>query len=248
MSYDFDHPPEGMSSGAKTAIGCGLAAFLCMALICGGIGFVTYLAFDKAEGVVKQVIAEMEKQVEAFAAPFEAQGFERVTGQVVEVTSDIQKPTVYTVQVFKLEANSEADLAVMAQVAEINGTINGDLHFFGQTLKIHPDAVITGDLHVQVAQVVDNRGTVQGNIIEDDRPDLNIPFPETKMTPTEGERPSPGDVIDKPGSETSGDSATDPSEPAKPDSTPTETEPDESVESSERQPGDPVGSSSTGDN
>ena len=194
MSYDFDQQPQGMSSGAKTAIGCGLAAFLCMALICGGIIWVGYLAVEKAEVVVKQVIDEMQKQVESFAAPFEAQGFQRVTGQVMEITSDIQKPTVYTVQVFKLEANSEADLAVMAQVAEIDGTINGDLHFFGQVLKIHPDAVITGDLHIQVAQAVENEGTVEGNIIEDERPDVNVPFPEMEIR--QDDKPAPGDVID----------------------------------------------------
>jgi len=216
MSYDFDQQPQGMSSGAKTAIGCGLAAFLCMALICGGIVWVGYLALEKAEVVVNRVIDEMQKQVDSFAAPFEAQGFERVTGQVVEITSDIQKPTVYTVQVFKLEANSEADLAVMAQVAEINGTINGDLHFFGQVLKIHPDAVITGDLHIQVAQSVENEGTVEGNIIEDERPDLNLPLPEVEIRQKTDDKPAPGDVI-----ETS-DEAESPQEPTEEGTEPAE--------------------------
>ena len=193
MSYDFDHQqPQGLSSGAKMAIGCAAVAFVFMALVCGGIVWVGYLAVDKAQVLVEQVIKEMEKQVEAFAVRFEAQGYERVKGQVVEVTKDIERPTVYTVQVFKLEADSAADLAVMAQVAEINGTIDGDLHFLGQSLTIHPDAVITGDLHVQMAQVVDNRGSVEGEVIEDERLDIDLPGP---ISPP-GTKPAPGDVID----------------------------------------------------
>jgi hypothetical protein len=195
MSYDFDHQqPQGLSAGAKTAIGCGAVAFLLMVVICGGIVWVGYLAVDKAQEVVQQVIQELEKQTEAFAVRFEAQGFDRVKGQMVEVTKDVERPTVYTAQVFRLEADSAADLAVMAQVAEINGTINGDLHFLGQSLTIHPDAVITGNLHVQMAQVVDNRGTVEGEVIEDERLDIDLPDP---TTPPEM-KPAPGDVIDRP--------------------------------------------------
>src|SRR5690606_16229985 len=183
MTYEFDQQPQGLSSGAKTAIGCAAVAFVVMTLICGGIVWVGYLAVDKAGEVVQQVIEELEKQTEAFAARFEAEGYQRVTGQVVKVTTDVEKPTVYTVQVFELDADSAADLAVMAQVAEIKGTIDGDLHFLGQQLTIHPDAVITGDLRVQMAQVVDNRGTVQGEVIEDDRLGIDlpaVPLPRTK--------------------------------------------------------------------
>jgi hypothetical protein len=193
MSYDFDHQqPQGLSSGAKTAIGCGAVAFLFMVVICGGIVWVGYLAVDKAQVLVQQVVEELEKQTEAFAVRFEAEGYERVKGQVVEVTSDVERPTVYTAQVFRLNADSAADLAVMAQVAEINGRIDGDLHFLGQSLTIHPDAVITGDLRVQMAQVVDNRGKIEGEVIEDERLDINLPGPI--MPP--GTKPAPGDVIE----------------------------------------------------
>lgn len=218
MSYEFDQQPQGLSSGAKTAIGCAAVAFVVMTLICGGIVWVGYLAVDKAGEVFQQVVKELEKQTEAFAARFEAEGYERVRGQVVKVTTDVEKPTVYTVQVFELDADSAADLAVMAQVAEIKGTIDGDLHFLGQTLTIHPDAVITGDLHVQLAQVIDNRGTVQGEIIEDDRLGIDlpgaVPLPRTK--------PAPGDVIEgvEPADEPATESAAPPADPA--DAAPTD--------------------------
>jgi hypothetical protein len=192
MSYDFDHQqPQGLSSGAKTAIGCGAVAFVFVALLCGGIIWGVYLAMDKAQELVEQVVQEIGKQADNFAARFEAEGYERVTGQVVNVTKDIEKPTVYTVQVFQLNANSAADLAVLAQTAEIKGRIDGDLHFLGQTLTIHPDAVITGNLHVQ-AQMVDNRGTVEGEVLEEELSGLNLP--ESLQPP--GTKPSPGDVIE----------------------------------------------------
>lgn len=203
MSYDFDQQPQnqGMSSGAKIAIGCGAIGALTMLLLCGGVIFFGFRLADKAQEVVEQVVKEMEKKVEAFAVAFEAQGYERVSGQVVDITSDIEQPTVYTVQVFKLNADSNASLAVMAQVAEINGRIDGDLTFFGQSLVIHKNAVVTGNVNVQMAQVVDNRGTVEGEIIEDENLAKQIGMPTGTSgfpdAPIEVEpKPAPGDVID----------------------------------------------------
>lgn len=201
MSYDFDQQQPGISGGAKVAIGCAAAAFVVVALVCGGIVWVGYLAVDKAEQVVQQVITEMEKQVEAFATKFEVQGYTRVKGQAINVTTDIDKPTVYTVQVFTLNADSNADLAVMAQAAEINGNIDGDLHFYGQSLTISPDAVITGDLHIEFAQVVNNRGKVEGSVFEDgDMDGDEPPVPET----VDG-KPLPGDVVPRQDTEEQGE-------------------------------------------
>jgi hypothetical protein len=236
MSYEYDQQPQGLSSGAKVAIGCAAVAFLAMALICGGIVWVGYLAVDKAQEVVQQVVEELEKQTEAFAARFEAEGYERVRGQVVNVTSDIEKPTVYTVQVFQLNANSAADLAVMAQVAEIKGRIEGDLHFLGQQLTIHPEAVITGDLHVQMAQVVDNRGTVEGEVVEDDR--LGIEFPGS--VPLPDTKPAPGDVIETPAEPAAepGEENAAPAEDAAPADGTTPADPAASAPSQDAAPGD----------
>jgi hypothetical protein len=200
MSYDLDHQPQGVSGGAKVAIGCAAAAFLGLVLACGGIVWLAYVVVDKAEQVVVDVIAEVEKQVDSFATRFEAQGYERVSGQQVTVTTDVERPTVYTVQVFRLDADAQADLAVMAQVAEINGNIDGDLHFFGQSLMIGPDAVITGHAYVHFAQTVDNKGTVEGKIIESETIGLEEEAPED---PGADQKPLPGEVVprDQDGSE-----------------------------------------------
>lgn len=219
MSYDFDQQqPQGLSAGAKTAIGCGAVAFLFMVVICGGLLWLWAIVLDRAPAMIQQaeeaamrVMKEAEKlalQSEAFAERFEDEGYVRVTGQVLDVTQDIEKPTVYTVLVFQLNADSAADLAVAAQVAEIHGRIDGDLHFLGQSLIIHPDAVITGDLHVQMAQVVDNRGTIEGEVIEDAELDFEVPEP---VTPPE-RKPAPGDVIDRPEEPTADPEATEPAE------------------------------------
>ncbi|MHC4446724.1 MAG: bactofilin family protein, partial [Planctomycetota bacterium] len=74
------------------------------------------------------------------------------------------EPTVYTCQVFTLKADADADIAIMAQTAQIHGTVSGDLDFFGQLLMIRRGAVIKGDLNVKGAQVIDLLGRVEGEI------------------------------------------------------------------------------------
>ena len=222
MSYDPHYQRQGMSDGAKFGLGCLAVGFCGFMLLCGGALLVAYRAAGQIEQAVEQVAEEVNKamkdwqeKIDTYAADFEAQGYERVTGQVVNLTS-VQQPTVLTVQRFQLNGDSEASLAVLAQSAEINGTINGDLHFLGQMLKIHPGSVITGNLHIKAAQMIDNRGTVEGQVLEDqdagDMP-MMFPFDEFEAESDAGEspiKPSPGDVIDRkeePSDETSDASA-----------------------------------------
>lgn len=211
MSYDFDHQPRGMSSGTKVVIGCGAVAFLTIALICGGFVLVGFRFADNMKQIAEEFVEELQQHVEEFATRFEAQGYHRVTGQVVDISSDITQPTVYTVQVFTLNADAEASIAVMAQVAEINGRIDGDLHFYGQMLTIGPDAVITGNVHVEMAQTFENNGTVEGEVI---RTESEFEFGEEHLgdeadaLPDSELKPSPGDVIEQ-SSDVEGETATD---------------------------------------
>jgi len=83
---------------------------------------------------------------------------------VIEVSQPVSKPTVYVAQVVKLNADADADLAVMAQVAEIAATVHGDIDFLGQTLVVKRNGVLHGDIRVQGAQVIDVKGIVDGKI------------------------------------------------------------------------------------
>lgn len=106
----------------------------------------------------------LTEQIDEFAGPFEEKGYNRVSGQIVVEEDTIEDSRVYTVQVLKLENGASADLAIVAQVAEIRGTIEGDIDFMGQVLDIKKGAVVKGDIRSKAAQVIKVRGSVEGKI------------------------------------------------------------------------------------
>jgi hypothetical protein len=104
------------------------------------------------------------QQVDQFAAEYEAQGYERVTGQMIEVTSPVDKPQVYTAQLVTIRTDVNADLALMCQVVEIHGTVTGNIDFYGQVLTVKPNAAVHGNINVKAAQVIDVQGTLDGEV------------------------------------------------------------------------------------
>lgn len=142
-------PSSGRSIVVGLLVGCATLLVIAGVLACGGLLFLGWKGYG---------------QLDKFAGPFQARGYERVQGQVIEVSQPVSKPTVYVAQVVKLNADADADLAVMAQVAEIAATVHGDIDFLGQTLVVKPNGVVHGDIRVQGAQVIDVKGTVDGEI------------------------------------------------------------------------------------
>lgn len=141
------------SPAVPIIIGCAglsLVAIIGMAVVIG-FGIATF----------KRVL---EQEIADFSLPFEAQGFERRTGQVMHIRSDILVPTVLVGQVVEIHADTDADLAVLAQILKVHGTIDGTLTFRGQILEITPGAVITGDLDIRGAQSVQMNGRVDGEV------------------------------------------------------------------------------------
>ena len=201
MSYDFDQPPQGMSDGAKIAIGCGAAAFLCIVLICGGFVLLGFRAVEVAKDAAEEIQAEFAKQqamhqqqADAFAARFVDQGYHHIDAQILDVSSVVKTPTVYTGQVINLHTDSEASVAVYAQAVDVQGTINGDLHIHCDVLNVHPDTVITGNLYLEETNLVENKGTVQGEIIHQSS---SHDGSTDESDDAESElKPSPGDVIE----------------------------------------------------
>ena len=192
---DVDKPRAGIPGAVKVLLGCGLVALLFGVLICGGAVYGIRVGL---------------KKLDSFAEPFVEKGYERVTGQVIEVRDGVSKPTVYTAQVVKISADVDANVAIMAQVVEISGTVKGDIDFFGQVLMLKSGAVVEGDIRVQGAQVVDvSQGTVKGKITG--------PIQTLKQRPSAtnspmSEPPPPEPSIELP--------AESPSPPAEPESSP----------------------------
>src|SRR5262245_6195647 len=144
-------PPvkRGMSTGAKWAIGCSASAVVVLILICGGVYFGARYVIRKAEAVARE---------------FEQQGYARVNGQMIDVTGPITQPTVYWGQVVNIRADSDSDVAIVAQSGMIDATIDGDVDFYGQALTIGPKGVVNGDVRIRTAQAVTVAGRVEGTV------------------------------------------------------------------------------------
>ena len=140
---------RGMSTGAKWAIGCSASTVLALILICGGIFFVGRYFLKKAEAMAKQ---------------YESQGYARVTGQVIDITQPVTQPTVFMGQAVNIRANSNSDVAILAQAGLIDAQVDGNVDFYGQSLTIGPKGVIKGNVVIKGAQVVTVTGRVEGTV------------------------------------------------------------------------------------
>lgn len=105
-----------------------------------------------------------EGKAQGFVAEFEAQGYSKVEGKRVFTKEEIPEKRVYLAEFCRIGAGSSSDLAIVGQIAEVHGTVNGDLSFWGQTLLIKEDAVITGNLNAPWCQLIILDGRVDGNI------------------------------------------------------------------------------------
>ena len=149
-----------MNSGAKWAIGLG-SGCLVVLVVCVVLAILAgrFVSHKSAEAEQRR-----EAEREAFLAGMRARGFTNtISGQSVTIEEDIDQATIYEAQTFKLWGNCSTDLCVVAQTCEIFGTVEGTLIFEGQTLTIHPNGVIKGDLEVD-AQTVERHGEVHGTV------------------------------------------------------------------------------------
>jgi len=140
---------SGLSCLVTGLVGCGVVALLLLVL--GGVGvYFGARAFSQS--------------MNEFVEPFEEKGYRRVTAQVHTEKKTVEESTVYVLQVLTLEDGAKADIAIMAQKAEIHGTVDGDIDFVGQELVIKPGAIVKGDIRARVAQIVKVFGTVEGQV------------------------------------------------------------------------------------
>jgi len=138
-----------MATGAKVAIGCGSGCLVVILLLVIGIGAGAFY--------VKKMIGTYEAELKSY-------GFEKVTsGQMLTITEPITEPVLLKAQSLQLRADCSTNLAVLAQMCDVYGKVNGRLYFRGQMLTVHPGAEITGGVDAQ-AQLLQNNGTIEGGL------------------------------------------------------------------------------------
>lgn len=138
-------PPAkpGKSTGTKVAIGCGIGCLglIVLAIIAGILGW-----------------SWMMKYVEKFEAEFQEKGMKLQTkAQMVSVDTPPAAPAYYVGQVVKFHADSDVEVGILAQVAEIHGTMNEPVYFRGQVIQIKSGAHLKKGLDVK-CQVIENQG------------------------------------------------------------------------------------------
>jgi len=139
----------GMSATTKWLLGCGCGCGgLVVLFIAACIGGWMY-GMSYVNGIVEEL---------------ESKGFNKVRMQQVVVVGEPAKDKdLYVGQVVKITNGAEGDLAIVAQIAEISGKVNGKVYFRGQILKVMPGAEITNGLDVK-AQIINDRGSIKGDI------------------------------------------------------------------------------------
>ena len=103
------------------------------------------------------------KKINEMSSEFEQRGFVKVVGQSIEVTSDVNEPTLYLGQVVKIIGDCSDEVAIVAQMAQIHGKVAGTLYFRGQVITIEPGAHLQGDLDL-ICQAATIYGKVDGQI------------------------------------------------------------------------------------
>ena len=146
---DEEIQKKGMSTGAKVGIACGIG---CLVIIIGII-IASFLGYRFFMGKVDEMTAE-----------FKEIGFEtEVKGQAIEVTEEINEPTIFIGQSVIIIGDCKTDMAIIAQMADIYGKVEGKVYFRGQMISIQRGAELLNGLDVK-AQVVTNYGKIDGEI------------------------------------------------------------------------------------
>lgn len=140
--------PVQKSSKHGCLLGCGIGCVVATLLGIGTLFFV-------GRFVMKQYNAVMER--------FEREGYRKVEDQIIVVEERITEPTIFVGQSVSIRKGSDRGIALVCQTAEIDGRIEGNVHFFGQTLVVKKDAELMRDLDLK-AQFVEIYGVVRGQV------------------------------------------------------------------------------------
>jgi hypothetical protein len=139
---------ESKKKGKGCLVGCSVGCLVVLILL-GVIGFLGYRF--------------VKKQYDSVIEQFEAEGYQTVEGQIIDMTDPVQEPTIFIAQDVTLRQGSMRGVALLTQTAELHGRIKGNVRFVGQSLVVAEDAILMQDLEVTAQTVVIN-GVVEGEV------------------------------------------------------------------------------------
>lgn len=111
----------------KWLIGCSITCAVVLLLVSAVAWWCYNLIFEKVDKMSREFIDS---------------GYEKIVGQRLDVIKSSEKPTLYIGQLVYINADQQFDVAIIAQVAEVSGNIEGKLSFRGQVLVVHKDAIV----------------------------------------------------------------------------------------------------------
>ncbi len=153
-------PKKSLPGAAKLGIGCGITALILAAALTVAIVAGVRIA---------------RKQLASLTAEYREMGFdETVRGQKLTVRKEITEKTLLLGQLVQVYGDCSTDLAIVAQVAEVHGSIDGKLFFKGQVLRVMPTASIKDGADI-VAQSFVNEGNIEGEISERTQQSSGLP-------------------------------------------------------------------------
>ncbi len=141
--------PKSGGRGCLKAMGIG-----CL-VVAIGLSVLAYAGYRVGKRIMKEYTAVMER--------FEREGYHKVEGQMLDIRERVSEPTIFVGQIVRIHAGSERGIAIVAQQAEIEGEVVGNVYFMGQMLTVKPGAHLMRDLDVK-GQMINNFGTVDGKI------------------------------------------------------------------------------------
>ena len=124
-------------------------------------------------------------------------GYEVISDRGIALVNDdpVQKPSFFrAVDSVQIMRGANADIAVSARDADLDGTFTGNVAFLGQNLTVLPGAIIEGDLEIAAAKNVTIRGEVRGEIRGEYRRIFHpkpTPEPTPESTPESTPEPTP---------------------------------------------------------
>ena len=86
-----------------------------------------------------------------------------MTAQYINMNEPVVQPSLYIGRQVMLHQGARAEVAIIASSAEINGSFDEKVTFYGNVLFIGPEAELHQGLDVQ-AQEIKMAGTVHGEI------------------------------------------------------------------------------------
>ena len=126
-----------------SSIAWAIPAFLALGLVLAAM-LVTLIGFVGVSRVVTSKVSSVANPIallqslvqltnpQALIDHYESEGYQHQLGQVITENKLVEDKKFYTCQVLQLEDGASSNVAILSQVARLEGDIQGDVDFFGR--------------------------------------------------------------------------------------------------------------------